>query len=139
MAAVSARRMRGPRRDGAGSGERADELALLRREAALGADQQGGRAGIGGEHVAHGLAAGFVGEEERAVGGPVLQQARQADQLGQLGQGSAAALLGGLDEMGVEPLEIDLVDHAALGAHGDQPGDAELAGLFGNEGRCGLS
>ncbi len=77
MAAVSARRMRGPSEMARAGGQATDELALLRREAAFRADQQGGGAGIGGEGFGHRGAAQFIGEEERAVGGPVLEQLRQ--------------------------------------------------------------
>ncbi len=129
MAAVSARRMRGPSEMARAAGRDRISLALLHRETTFRADQQRRGSGIGGEGMSHGFSAEFVREEERAFGRPVFEQLGQSDEITKLGQGCASALFCGLDEVGTQSVEIDLVDHAALGPHRDQPRDAQFAGL----------
>jgi hypothetical protein len=52
--------------------ERANDIAFFGGEAAFGADEDG--SGARGVQAGERLAAGFIGEDQCAVGGPVAQQ-----------------------------------------------------------------
>src|SRR3546814_4508419 len=73
---------------------RSDCRALGVVEPAFGADQDRRRAGARTHRLQRGLAAGFVGEEQGAVGGPVCEQRGERHRVAKLGHGGAPALLG---------------------------------------------
>ena len=100
MAAVSPRRIRGPRLIATRGGMRADRGALGIVEAAFRSDQQRGRAFCVAKGVCGRFAAILVSEEQVAVLRPVAQQEVEFCDRCDLGQSGARALLGRLGHDG---------------------------------------
>ena len=102
-------------------------------EAAFGAGEQRGGAGMRGEGLRGGRAAEFVGEEQRALLRPVAQQRIELHRHGQLGQRRARALLGRLDHDRAGAFGIELVGDAAPGQHRPDRPHAEFGRLLEHE------
>ena len=106
----------------------ADSLALLNGEAAFRADQDGGRCWR--LRLCQWRAAGFIGKDQRAASGPVLEQLFKWQWRGQFRHRRSPRLFGGLDQMGAQPIEVGLVHHGALRRHQLQPRHTKFAGLL---------
>ena len=101
MAAVSARRMRGPSEIGARLRHGADRGALRVGEAAFGADQDRGGAGLRRGRGSGSPPRSSAKNRVRSAG-QSAQQRVELLRLGQLGQRGALALLGRFDDVGAQ-------------------------------------
>jgi hypothetical protein len=76
---------------------------------------------------------GFVAEHQAPVLGPDLEDRGETFQIGHLGNERAAALLGGLDGMGLKPVTADALGIGEVGLHRTDPRGSHLGRLFDDE------
>ncbi len=132
-AAVSARRTRGPRlsRTNARDGEDRRPLALI--EAAFRPDEETGaglRLGCGKRRERVGLRRVLVAEDEQAPGRPCGERPVERLRRENVRRPDRAALLAGLDGVGLETFDVEPRHLGAPGDHGSQPSRAHLDRLL---------
>ena len=135
QAAVSARSTRGPSVTGSTKGSAAQPRRLLGGEAALGADQDRPGPGRGGGERRRGRGGGarLVAEHQPAGRVPGVEQRLERHRAGDVEDVGLAALLGGLDGVGAQPLGLDALGVGVAGEDRQHAGGAELGRLLDDE------
>ena len=137
-AAVSARRMRGPRLTGWAKGRALSRSRSDGEKTALRPDQD--RPFAAGRPAERGRLARqrLVTEHQLPVIRPVRKEPIQLLQVADLGDIGAAALFGGLDGMGLKAVLADAFGIGEIRLYGQDPSSTHLGGLFDNEIGAGL-
>lgn len=128
-AAVSARRMRGPRLACTTAGWAARRGRARWSEKACGADEDGpGAGGLGGE-AGGDTGAGFVAPQDAAIGPCGQQFIKRLQRIDGRHEGGTA-LLGGLAGIGLHAVTVQPVRIGEIGLHRAEPRHAQLYRLF---------